>query len=109
LSYLSRLKVDRLKLDKSLIHNMTLNKKSAGIMDALISLGGELGVAVIAEGVETESQFRMLAELGCPQVQGYLLARPMHATQAQVALRKTWGNLPKSAFPAAGTAQRYAS
>jgi diguanylate cyclase (GGDEF)-like protein len=100
LSYLSRLKVDRLKLDKSLIHNITLNKRSAGVMDALISLGAELGVDVIAEGVETEPQFRMLADLGCPHVQGYLLARPMQATQAQVALRKAWGNR---------AAQRYAS
>jgi diguanylate cyclase (GGDEF)-like protein len=97
LSYLARLRVDRLKLDKSLIHSMTINKKSESVMNALISLGAELGVEVIAEGVETEAQFQMLTDLGCPQVQGYLLARPMQATQAQVALRKSWGNLPKTA------------
>jgi diguanylate cyclase (GGDEF)-like protein len=110
LSYLARLRVNRLKLDKSLIHNMTLNKKSECVMNALISLGAELGVEVIAEGVETETQFQMLADLGCPQVQGYLLARPMQATQAQVALRKSWGNLPKTAHRSSGAgAQMQAS
>jgi EAL domain-containing protein (putative c-di-GMP-specific phosphodiesterase class I) len=55
--------------------------------------------------VETETQFQMLTDLRCPQVQGYLLARPMQATQAQVALRKSWGNLPKTAhrISSAGT------
>jgi diguanylate cyclase (GGDEF)-like protein len=110
LSYLSRFKVDRLKLDKSLIHNMTFDHKSAAVMHGVISLGAALGVDVIAEGVETEPQLEMLSELGCPQVQGYLLARPMLATQAQVALRKTWGNLPKSAFrPKQSGGQMYAS
>jgi len=110
LSYLARLRVDRLKLDKSLIHNMAVNKKIEGVMNALISLGAELGVEVIAEGVETETQFQMLTDLGCPQVQGYLLARPMQATQAQVALRKSWGNLPKTAHRGSGAgAQMQAS
>ncbi len=110
LSYLSKLRVDRLKLDKSLIHNMTLNKKSECVTNALISLGAELGVEVIAEGVETEAQFQMLTDLGCRQVQGYLLARPMQATQAQVALRKSWGNLPKTARRSSGAgAQMQAS
>jgi EAL domain-containing protein (putative c-di-GMP-specific phosphodiesterase class I)/GGDEF domain-containing protein len=95
LSYLSRLPIDRLKLDKSLIQNMTADTKTAGVIHALISLGAALGVDVIAEGVETEPQFKMLLELGCLQAQGYLLARPMPAVQAQVALRKPWGNLPR--------------
>jgi EAL domain-containing protein (putative c-di-GMP-specific phosphodiesterase class I) len=97
LKYLSQLPVDRLKLDRSLIQNITLDKRAAGITHALISLGAELGVDVLAEGVETETQFQMLTELGCKQVQGYLLGRPMPAVQAQVALRKPWGNLPRSA------------
>jgi EAL domain-containing protein (putative c-di-GMP-specific phosphodiesterase class I) len=98
LSYLCRLSVDRLKLDKSITHSMTLGRKQAAVTQAIISLGAELGIDVIAEGVETESQFKMLTELGCPQAQGYLLARPMPEKQAQIALRKTWGNLPKSMF-----------
>jgi predicted signal transduction protein with EAL and GGDEF domain len=96
LSYLSQLPIDRLRLDKSLIRDLTLDNGAAGVVHALISLGAELGVEVIAEGVETGPQFHMLTELGCPQVQGYLFARAMPAVQAQVALRKPWGNIPKS-------------
>jgi diguanylate cyclase (GGDEF)-like protein len=109
LSYLARLRVDRLKLDKSLIHSLAINKKSESVMNALISLGAELGVEVIAEGVETETQFQMLTDMGCRQVQGYLLARPMQATQAQVALRKSWGNLPKTAHRISAGAQMQVS
>jgi EAL domain-containing protein (putative c-di-GMP-specific phosphodiesterase class I)/GGDEF domain-containing protein len=110
LSYLSRLPIDRLKLDKSLIQNMTVDDKAMGVIHALISLGAALGVDVIAEGVETEPQFHMLLELGCLQAQGYLLARPMPAVQAQVALRKPWGNLPKEVRrPRPDIHEKYAS
>ena len=91
LSYLSLLPVDRLKLDKSLIHSMTCEPKDASIVRAVISLGEELGVAVIAEGVETEEQFEMLEHLGCRQVQGFLLARPTCATEARALLMNRWG------------------
>ena len=94
LSYLSRLPIDRLKLDQSLVHMMTQNARSAAVMRSIVSLGAELGIDVIAEGVETELQLQMLADLGCPGVQGYLLGRPMPANQARIVLRKTWGNRP---------------
>lgn len=100
LSYLSRLPVDRLKLDQSLVHMMTLSRKSAAVMRSMVSLGAELGIDVIAEGVETEQQFQMLTDLGCPSVQGYLLGRPMPAKQAQVVLKKSWGNRPPQGFRA---------
>jgi EAL domain-containing protein (putative c-di-GMP-specific phosphodiesterase class I) len=98
LNYLSRLPVDRLKLDQSLIHRMALDPKSATVMRSIISLGADLGIDVIAEGVETEQQLQMLEDLGCPRVQGYLLGRPMPPKQAQIALRKAWGNRPSPAF-----------
>jgi EAL domain-containing protein (putative c-di-GMP-specific phosphodiesterase class I) len=94
LSYLTRLPVDRLKLDRSLVHRMTLDRKSAAVMRSMVSLGAELDMEVIAEGVETEVQQQMLKDLGCPQVQGYLLGRPMPAEQAQAVLGRPWGNLP---------------
>jgi EAL domain-containing protein (putative c-di-GMP-specific phosphodiesterase class I)/PAS domain-containing protein len=94
LNYLSRLPVDHLKLDQSLIHRMTLDAKSKTVIRSIISLGADLGIDVIAEGVETEQQFQMLQDLGCPRVQGYLLGRPMPPKQAQLALRKAWGNRP---------------
>jgi len=92
LTYLCRLPVDRLKLDQSLIHRMTLDSKSAEVARLIVSLGSELGIDVIAKGVETEQQLKMLTDLGCPRAQGYLLGRPMPAKQAQLALRKVWGN-----------------
>jgi EAL domain-containing protein (putative c-di-GMP-specific phosphodiesterase class I)/PAS domain-containing protein len=92
LSYLSRLPVDCLKLDQSLIHRMTQDVKTAAVTRLIVSMGAELGIDVVAEGVETEWQLKMLTDLNCPRVQGYLLGRPMPAKQAQIALRKTWGN-----------------
>jgi EAL domain-containing protein (putative c-di-GMP-specific phosphodiesterase class I)/PAS domain-containing protein len=94
LSYLSRLPVDRLKLDQSLIHRMTQDPATAAVTRLIVSLGAELGIDILAKGVETEQQLQMLADLDCPRVQGYLLGRPMPAQQAQLALRKAWGNLP---------------
>jgi len=92
LNYLARLPVDRLKLDRSLIHRMTLDARSKIVMRSVISLGADLGIDVMAEGVETEEQFSMLEELGCPKVQGYLLARPMPPKEAQLALQRAWGD-----------------
>jgi diguanylate cyclase (GGDEF)-like protein len=91
LSYLSRLPVDRLKLDKSLILRLTTEKKDAVIVRSIIALGKDLGVSVIAEGVETEQQLQMLQELGCLQVQGYLLARPGPPEAVQALLMSRWG------------------
>jgi EAL domain-containing protein (putative c-di-GMP-specific phosphodiesterase class I) len=94
--------VDRLKLDRSLVHRMTLDKKSAAVVRLIVSLGAELDMEVIAEGVETEEQLQMLTDLGCPQAQGYLLGRPMAAGLVQALLSKTWGNraMPPRAYPA---------
>ncbi len=86
-----RLPVDRLKVDKSLVHSMTTVPRDAAIVRAVISLGRELGFTIIAEGVETAAQFEMLRDLGCQQVQGYLTARPARATEARALLKRNWG------------------
>ncbi len=104
LTYLSRLPVDRLKLDQSLIHRMTSEPKDAAIVRAVISLGEELGFEVIAEGVETEEQLYMLAELGCQQAQGHLLTPPLCATAARGLLDKSWGARPTAPLFAARSA-----
>ena len=91
LSYLSRLPIDRLKMDRSLIHGMTKKSKEAAIVRAVISLGRELGFTVLAEGVETEEQLGMLAELGCDQAQGYLLTPPTSAKEARTLMAQRWG------------------
>jgi EAL domain-containing protein (putative c-di-GMP-specific phosphodiesterase class I) len=91
LSYLSQLPVDRLKIDRSLIQRIIIDSKTAAIVRALISLGNDLGFAVLAEGVETEAQFEMLVRMGCQQVQGYLLTRPVPAGQVEALLMQRWG------------------
>lgn len=87
LSYLSRLPVDRLKLDASLIRNMTTVAKDAAIVRSVVSLGRELGFEVLAEGVETEEQLDMLRSIGCAQAQGFLLGRPGSAPEIRALLR----------------------
>jgi diguanylate cyclase (GGDEF)-like protein/PAS domain S-box-containing protein len=76
LSYLSRLPIDRLKIDQSFIARMVVDKHDREIVQAVLSLAQVLELDVIAEGVETEDQLGFLAAHGCPQAQGYLIARP---------------------------------
>jgi EAL domain-containing protein (putative c-di-GMP-specific phosphodiesterase class I) len=96
LDYLARTPVDRLKLDKLLVHRMTHHRGTASTVQAVIALGAQLKVDVIAEGVETPAQLAMLREFNCPHAQGFLLARPMPASQARVVLAKPWGNLDRT-------------
>lgn len=103
LSYLSRLPIDRLKLDQSLIHRMTVDRKTAIIVRAILALAVDLGIEVLAEGIETERQLAMITDLGCARAQGYLLGRPMPAAQAQVVLRRSWGDRPPHAARAPDT------
>ena len=105
LSYLSRLPVDRLKIDKSLIHRMTSDSKTAAIVRAIISLGADLGFAVLAEGVESEAQLTMLSGMGCQQAQGYLLALPACADEAKTLLASSWGKraVPRPFLPMRST------
>ncbi len=94
LSRLAMLPVDRLKLDQSLFAMLTIDAKTKAALRSIVAVAADLDIDVIAEGVETEEQFQVLSDLGCPQAQGYLLGRPMPAKQAQVALGKKWGNRP---------------
>jgi EAL domain-containing protein (putative c-di-GMP-specific phosphodiesterase class I) len=91
LSYLARLPVDRLKLDKSFAQRVTFEKKTAAIVSSVLALGKEMDMAVMVEGVETEEQYLLLERLGCQQVQGYLLAKPLPAPEAQALLLIPWG------------------
>lgn len=77
LSYLSRLPIDVLKIDRSFINAMSA--ADASIVTAIIALGHSLGLRVVAEGVETHDQLAYLAERGCDEVQGYLFSKPIPA------------------------------
>jgi EAL domain-containing protein (putative c-di-GMP-specific phosphodiesterase class I) len=97
LSYLSRLPIDALKVDKSFIDLMS-NGPDAAIVAAVISMGHSLGLKVIAEGVETEEQRRLLAEFECDQIQGYLYGKPMPADEFEQLLARRGGVRPLEPF-----------
>ncbi|MCB2053189.1 MAG: EAL domain-containing protein [Geminicoccaceae bacterium] len=77
LAYLRDLPLDRLKIDRSFVMDLETNPRNRAIVKTFIGLGHELGMTIVAEGVETDGQLRLLEALGCDDVQGYLLTRPM--------------------------------
>jgi len=86
LGYLKRFPLDSLKVDRSFVRDVTTNADDATITRAVITMAHSLGLQVIAEGVETESQLAFLVENGCDQIQGYYLARPQPAEECVGAL-----------------------
>jgi len=87
LSYLKRLPVDELKIDKSFVTNMHIDDDDAVIVRSTIDLGRNLGLEVVAEGVETKEHWDQLTELGCATAQGYYLSRPIAAGEFMQWLR----------------------
>jgi diguanylate cyclase (GGDEF)-like protein len=77
LSYLTRLKVDKLKIDRSFVSEVPDSAETEAIVRAIIQLGHTLGLEVLAEGVETQAQLDFLRANGCDQIQGYLISRPL--------------------------------
>ncbi|MBN2441635.1 MAG: EAL domain-containing protein [Spirochaetales bacterium] len=77
LKYLQELPIYKLKIDKSFIHTIDTNTKSFALVKSIISMGHSLGLIVIAEGVERNEQLDILRELGCDEVQGFLLSKPL--------------------------------
>jgi diguanylate cyclase len=71
MSYLRRFPIDKLKIDRSFIKDMTTNSDAAAIVKAIISLAHSLRLKVVAEGVEAAEQLVQLRELGCDQFQGF--------------------------------------
>lgn len=79
LSYLQRLPVDAIKIDQSFIAPILESSTATAIVHSTVQLGHDLGLEVIAEGVESQMVWDRLAELGCDVIQGYFVARPMPA------------------------------
>jgi diguanylate cyclase (GGDEF)-like protein len=79
LSYLRRLNVGQIKIDRSFVQDLETSADARAIVQAVVSLSHALGLSVVAEGVETEGQRRVLQSLRCDELQGYLLAKPMPA------------------------------
>jgi diguanylate cyclase len=79
LSYLRQLPAEELKIDASFIRDLDFSDDARAIIDAVVKLAHALGLKVVAEGVENQRQQKILIELGCDELQGYLFAQPMSA------------------------------
>ena len=81
LGYLQQFPFDVLKIDRCFIKNIEQNSKNAVITKTIIEMAHQLGLKVVAEGIETESELAFLVKYHCDDVQGYLLSRPLPATE----------------------------
>jgi len=101
LAYLSRFPIDKLKIDRSFVHDMVTDPADRAITTAVIGLGHALDLKVVAEGVEDDAQAALLRESGCDELQGYLIARPMPADALTAWVRQARQPL-RLAFTSAG-------
>lgn len=76
LSYVKRFPFDTIKIDQSFIREMNEDANALHIIDTILRLSAGLGMSVVAEGVENESQLRRLVDMGCSEIQGYLVSKP---------------------------------
>jgi diguanylate cyclase (GGDEF)-like protein/PAS domain S-box-containing protein len=83
LSYLRKLPVDYIKIDQSFVMNLGSDDESAAIVRSTIDLAHNLGLEVVAEGVESETAMGMLAEWGCEEIQGYCISKPIPGSDFQ--------------------------
>jgi diguanylate cyclase (GGDEF)-like protein len=88
MSYLRRLPIDKLKIDRTFISEITARADDASIVHAIVSLAHSLHLKVIAEGVETTEQLEFLESIGCDQYQGYHFSRPLPPRDFEALMRR---------------------
>lgn len=104
LSYLQRFPIDRLKVDKSFVQSMMNEQDSAKIVQTIVLLAQNLGMKVVAEGVETAPQLEAIKDLQCEMVQGFFFSKPVEAEVARKLLEEGRVNVPApSADPSSGS------
>jgi len=101
LAYLKRFDIDPLKIDQSFIKNLESDSSDLARSEAIVVMAHKLGFRVIAEGVETEGQRKILEQMGCDYAQGYLFSRPVPAEAFEELLR-SWPHSTKSLNLATG-------
>jgi diguanylate cyclase (GGDEF)-like protein/PAS domain S-box-containing protein len=89
LSYLTRFPVATLKIDKCFVDDLVKNANDATVVRTIVQMGHALGLKVVAEGLEDESQWRLLRQFGCDIGQGYLFSKPLDYGQAERLLQTT--------------------
>ena len=90
LLYLKKFKIDYLKIDQSFIRSLTPTSKDMALCEAIIVMAHKLGIKVIAEGVETKKQKKLLSDAECDFAQGYLFSKPIHANEFEKILEKVY-------------------
>jgi diguanylate cyclase (GGDEF)-like protein/PAS domain S-box-containing protein len=95
LTYLMELPVNTLKLDSSFIHQIASDNRTAEIVRTVVRLGHNIGLDVVAEGVETEEQLSGLRAMGCDFAQGYLFSRPLDRFAAAIWMQEQWAEQEK--------------
>ncbi|HEY9645245.1 MAG TPA: EAL domain-containing protein, partial [Chroococcidiopsis sp.] len=96
LNYLHRLPADYLKIDRSFVNQMAIANRNYQVVNTIITLSDQLGLAVVAEGIETTQQMQWLQPLGCEFGQGYLFSRPLSSTDIEAhLLGDRWNDLPE--------------
>jgi diguanylate cyclase (GGDEF)-like protein/PAS domain S-box-containing protein len=86
--YLHKFPIDRIKIDRSLVQQVTVNPNQAALIEAIIELAKSLHIKVVVEGVETKEQYEFLMKQGCEEVQGYYICRPMEADQVKTFIQE---------------------
>lgn len=97
LAYLKNLPIDEIKIDRSFVMNMSNDTTDAFIVRSTIGLGRDLGLAVVAEGVEDEATLSRLTALGCTLAQGYYISRPISASDLERWINEVGGAIASTA------------
>jgi EAL domain-containing protein (putative c-di-GMP-specific phosphodiesterase class I) len=93
LSKLQRLDIDAVKIDQSFVYKLATDQQSLALCQAVVSIGRSLDIDVVAEGVETVEQLQLLQQMGCDEIQGYLVSRPLPAEQIPALMDKNFFEL----------------
>ncbi len=89
LSYLRRLHVDKIKIDRSFVENIVSDPEALALAACIVIIGQAIGVTVTAEGIETAEQMRLMSTAGCSGLQGYLFSRPVCGQELDALLAET--------------------
>jgi diguanylate cyclase (GGDEF)-like protein/PAS domain S-box-containing protein len=102
LGYLHRFRIDALKIDRSFVTRLEVDPENREIVRTIVTLAQNLGMGLVAEGVETEGQREYLTGLGCDAMQGFLFAGPLDPADAEQLIRDRRSWQPVTAFPQPG-------
>jgi EAL domain-containing protein (putative c-di-GMP-specific phosphodiesterase class I) len=94
LGYLQRFPLHAVKIDKAFVQGIETGRGDRAIVRSVVTLASDLGLAVTAEGVETEQQLAQVTDLGCDNAQGFFFSRPVTAEAARLLCRQSWQVTP---------------